>query len=126
MSLRTFNIKGCNFYGSIPSWVWNTTEQILMSDNHFVGELPSSVNTSKLSYLTYLGMSNNQLSGAIPSWLFTLPSLRVLSLYENQFTGSLSEFTVTNTSTSLQLLDLHSNQLQGSISSLVNLRQLYL
>ncbi|GAB2289933.1 hypothetical protein Dimus_024232 [Dionaea muscipula] len=129
MSLRTFTITGCNFYGSIPSWVWNTTQQILTSGNHFVGELPSSVNMSKLSYFTYLDMLNMMLSGAIPSWLFTLPSLNSLSFGVNQFT-SLSEFMATNTSTSLEVLDLGTNNLQGSIPesifSLVNLRRLVL
>ncbi|GAB2277815.1 hypothetical protein Dimus_012520 [Dionaea muscipula] len=106
-------------FSLLPSWsspleLWNITERILMSDNHFVGELPSSVNTSKLSYLTYLSMSDNQLSGVIPSWLFTLPSLNTLSLHENHFVGELPSSVNTSKLSYLTYLD-PSNQLSGAI-----------
>ncbi|GAB2277860.1 hypothetical protein Dimus_012562 [Dionaea muscipula] len=117
MCLRTFDITGCNFYGSIPSWVWNITERILMSSNHFVGELPSSVNTSKLSYLTGLKLSANQLIGAIPLWLFTLPSLNTLSLKDNHFIGELLSSMNTSKLSYLTDLDLSDNQLSGAIPS---------
>ncbi|GAB4860761.1 hypothetical protein Ancab_035924 [Ancistrocladus abbreviatus] len=71
-----------------------------------------------LSKLTDFEVGDNNLSGEIPSWLFALPSLRSLGLYENQFT-SVSEFVVNSTS----LLDfrLDYNRIQAIPNSVFDL-----
>ena len=60
-----------------------------------------------------LDLSNNQLTGSIPSEIGNLTNLTLLYLYENQLTGSIpSEI---GNLTNLTYLKLSSNQLTGEI-----------
>ena len=61
-------------------------------------------------------MSNNSLEGNIPDSLFSLPSLQILQLSNNQFSGRL-EFNVS--STLLNTLALSSNNLEGPVPASV-------
>lgn len=96
---------------------------LFLDNNQLVGPLPSHVSGLNLIKL-YL--SSNSLNGTLPSWLFSLPSLETLSIYDNEFIGEIGEFK----SDSLRYLNLGYNKLHGSIprsiSRLVNLTSLYL
>ncbi|XP_026384937.1 receptor-like protein 53 [Papaver somniferum] len=85
---------------------------LCLSQNRLTGSLPSQWN--KLLNLVDLDLTNNFLNGTIPMALFTIPSLKYLHLSMNQFTGQLGEFS-NGSSSLLQLLDLSNNQLQGRI-----------
>ncbi|GAB4845980.1 hypothetical protein Ancab_024984 [Ancistrocladus abbreviatus] len=111
-SLRALSLYHCGFSGPIPRWVWNISEEIVLFGNQFTGELPSSVNISRFSKFTVLFVSDNLLTGRVPSWLFSLPSLETLNLANNQFSGQLGEFV---TSHLLSWIDLSGNKIQGSI-----------
>ncbi|MBA0849173.1 hypothetical protein Goshw_012454, partial [Gossypium schwendimanii] len=68
------------------------------------------------SRLSYLDLSNNQIQGKIPNWIWKVRSLRYLNLSQNvlvEFERSLE-----NINSSLNVLDLHGNQLQGQIQIL--------
>ncbi|XP_021740690.1 receptor-like protein 12 [Chenopodium quinoa] len=112
--LRELSFSGCFFDGEIPKWVWNTTEKIDLQNNHFRGNLPSSINTSKLSSLYYLNLDFNFLEERIPPWMFSLPSLKSLSLVTNQFTSLPSEVFNNSKEPQLQELELEGNKLEGS------------
>lgn len=77
--LREWSLSGCFFNGPTPTWVWNTTEQIDSSNNGFTGNLPSSINMSNLLSIDSLILDFNFLEGTIPSWLFTLLSLKTFN-----------------------------------------------
>jgi Leucine-rich repeat (LRR) protein len=64
-----------------------------------------------LTHLVYLYLSDNDLRGAIPSSLFTLPSLKEINLEYNQF-SKLDEFFNVSSSI-LKKLDLSTNYLSG-------------
>nr|XP_023889093.1 receptor-like protein Cf-9 homolog [Quercus suber]POE65335.1 receptor-like protein 12 [Quercus suber] len=59
--------------------------------------------------LLYLDLSNNQIHGEIPNWLWKLPTLDYVNLSYNYLEGPLLNLP------SIHLLDLHSNQLQGQL-----------
>ncbi|XP_004489084.2 receptor-like protein 7 [Cicer arietinum] len=63
------------------------------------------------SSLLYLDLSNNQISGAIPNWIWRFESMVVLNVSYNSLTSF--EGPLHNLSSNLFKLDLHSNQLQG-------------
>ncbi|KAF7845292.1 receptor-like protein 7 [Senna tora] len=66
------------------------------------------------SKLTSLDLSNNQIEGTIPNWIWKLENLGNLNLSSNALTDL--ERPSQNISSRLVLLDLHSNQLRGPIS----------
>ena len=65
--------------------------------------------------MNVLALVNNQLSGEIPSEIWTLTNLEVLNLPGNEFTGSIPP--EIGNMTNLFHLDLSSNELSGEIPS---------
>ncbi|CDY19190.1 BnaC05g13910D [Brassica napus] len=100
--------------GDLPLILSNLTSLSYfdISDNHFKSKLPS--NMSGLHNLEVFRVNSNSLIGTFPTSLFTIPSLRVVSLSENQLEGPL-EFGNTSSASELQYLDLASNNLYGPI-----------
>ncbi|PWA71374.1 Leucine-rich repeat-containing protein [Artemisia annua] len=81
-----------------------------------------------LTHLISLDLSGNNLNGALPSWLFTSPSLETLHLENNMFSGNVPFDSFT--SPSLTYLDLSFNSLNGTLPSWLfsspSLKYLYL
>uniref|UniRef100_A0A7N2LHQ8 Receptor-like protein 12 n=2 Tax=Quercus lobata TaxID=97700 RepID=A0A7N2LHQ8_QUELO len=113
-----------NFGGQCPWSLLNITGLTLLdlSYNNFTGQLPdfSSNNSSNSqlvskipSNLEYLILSGNLLTGTIPSWVYTIPSLRHLHLDHNQFTGHIGEFQ----HNSLVSLNVSFNNFSGNVES---------
>ncbi|CAG7869242.1 unnamed protein product [Brassica rapa] len=88
-----------------------------ISDNHFKSKLPS--NMSGLHNLEVFRVNSNSLIGNVPTSLFTIPSLRLVSLSENQLEGPL-EFGNTSLASELPYLDLASNNFNGPISESIS------
>ena len=86
------------------------------------------VTTDRNGRVTELDLSENQLTGSIPSELGSLSNLTVLYLWGNSLSGGIPP--ELGNLTNLELLHLAENQLTGSIpyelGSLSNLTQLYL
>ncbi|KAL7190031.1 hypothetical protein ACSBR1_039639 [Camellia fascicularis] len=100
----------------------NTTNVFSISNNRLTGEIPTLI--CNLSYLLVLDLSNNSLSGSIPQCLGNLSnSLSVLNLGINRFRGT---FTATFTKGNvLRNLNLNGNQIEGQVPrSLLNCRHL--
>ncbi|KAL4598223.1 hypothetical protein ACB092_11G045300 [Castanea dentata] len=117
--LTYLDLSGNNFIGQLPEVTTNLT-QIFSSNNSSYSQLVNKI-PSNLEYLIF---SNNLLNGTIPSWVYTIPSLRSLYLDHNHFTGHIGEFQ----HNSLNDLDLSNNNLHGhlpfSIAKLVSLSYL--
>ncbi|KAG6640239.1 receptor like protein 22-like [Carya illinoinensis] len=67
------------------------------------------------SKLTFLDLSDNEIGGEIPNWIWKLPSLLLLNLSFNNFV-SLERYSL-NVS-SLSVLDIRSNRLRGQLPDL--------
>uniref|UniRef100_A0A9I9DRU1 Leucine-rich repeat-containing N-terminal plant-type domain-containing protein n=1 Tax=Cucumis melo TaxID=3656 RepID=A0A9I9DRU1_CUCME len=119
-SIILLELKRNNFSGSIPI----PPPLILVytaSENHFTGEIPSSICHAK--FLAVLSLSNNHLSGTIPPCLANLSSLVVLEMKNNHFSGSVPMLFPTGSQ--LRSLDLNGNEIEGELPpSLLNCENL--
>ena len=95
-----------------------------LSENDLSGAIPSEL--GHLTFLEYLHLSENQLSGSIPSAISVLSNLIELSLWSNELTGSIPP--KLGRLANLEMLHLGANELSGPIptelGNLTNLEQL--
>ncbi|KAJ6968950.1 receptor-like protein 12 [Populus alba x Populus x berolinensis] len=110
-----------NFSSFIPPNIgdyFNFTFFFSLSNNHLIGAIPLSICNTE--WLQVLDLSNNSLSGGIPSCLIErIKTLRVLNLRRNNFDGIIPD--KFPRSCELKTLDLSGNNLQGQVpKSLAN------
>ena len=100
-------------FTELPSDVWKLTNltYLDLSRNQLTGSIPPEI--GNLTNLTYLNLGFNQLTGSIPPEIGNLTNLTYLGLYLNQLTCSIpSEI---GNLTNLSELFLYNNQLTGEI-----------
>ncbi|CAL4988631.1 unnamed protein product [Urochloa decumbens] len=102
--------------GSVPESVGNLSETQGRGIN---GQIPSSI--GRLTSLTLLNISYNQLSGSIPSEIGHLSELTVLGLAENKLSGPLP--VEIGSLTALTTLEINNNELVGRIPEALGLLQ---
>ncbi|CAN6581515.1 unnamed protein product [Malus baccata var. baccata] len=68
---------------------------------------------SNQTYVTYLDLSENQIQGQLPNWIWKLDSLDYLNVSYNALESLEGPFI--NPASPVSMLDLHSNQLKGPI-----------
>ncbi|CAN6902801.1 unnamed protein product [Brassica oleracea] len=105
-------LDGNNFTGSLEMGLLKSKKLTLLdiSDNMFSGMLPLWI--GKMSSLSYLYMSGNQLKER------EFPSLRELRLQNNEFTGSVP-VNIFNAA-ALEVLDLRNNNFSGIVLNTVD------
>ncbi|CAM8891941.1 unnamed protein product [Rhodiola kirilowii] len=136
--LSHLDLSFCNLSGQIPKSI-SQLEHLVhldMSNNNLDGQIPSFSRTrnltvldlsynrlhgsilatdwKKLDQIESLILRSNNLSGSIPTSLFETPSLKILNLEGNHFTGFTNESDVMSSSSHLLQLNLRGNGLQGS------------
>ncbi|KAL4334637.1 hypothetical protein GQ457_07G015090 [Hibiscus cannabinus] len=118
-------------YGEIPSWLGNShrVKILKMTSNNFTGTIPQTL--VNMSNLEMLDLGSNQLFGQIPyadDFCVHLPKLGSLFLSDNELSGNIPS-SVGNCS-NLQILELSVNKFCGtiprSIGNLTQLKKLYL
>ena len=115
----------------VSSWSGVTVDsgrvtKLVLSYKNLVSSIPPEI--GNLSELEFLYFNNNQLSGLLPSELFTLSNLKGLDLSHNFLTGFISDSL--GYLINLNFLNLQNNQFYGavpaSISNLENLQSISL
>ncbi|QCE11949.1 LRR receptor-like serine/threonine-protein kinase FLS2 [Vigna unguiculata] len=100
---------------------------VTLNDDHLISSFPSmkylllgSCNLGEFpgflrnqTQINALDLSNNQIQGEIPNWIWRFKSLVYLNLSNNFLTNMEGPFDDLNSN--LYILDLHSNQLTGSV-----------
>lgn len=101
-----------NFMGVLPEFAENPIlTHIDISENYITGPIPSSLGNCR--NLTFINLSKNQLSGFLPSELGNLAYLQTLNISHNLLEGSLPS-QLSNCS-KLEKFDVGFNSLKGSV-----------
>ncbi|CAI9753686.1 unnamed protein product [Fraxinus pennsylvanica] len=114
LNLQRFNVSNNSFSGSIPSSVCRFSPLIKdldFSNNDFVGSI--SQGFGLCSNLLRLRAGFNNLSGAIPSDIYTVSALQELYLPANKLSGVIDESIINLIN--LRTLALFGNELTGKI-----------
>lgn len=128
-NLATINLDNNGLTGTLPVWVTGhvTREEVTVSGNKFTGTLsdvPAGGLAGVLSIpmdeviLRVLDFSDNQLSGELPLWGAFIPSLEVMRLGKNNFTGPLP-FKTTGSWRGLKEFDASHNFITGTVSEVL-------
>ncbi|XP_030480448.2 probable LRR receptor-like serine/threonine-protein kinase At1g07650 [Cannabis sativa] len=119
--LKQVNFDRNILSGSIPKeWTLNKLESLGISANNLSGPIPSYL--GNITTLIQLGMESNLFSGTIPSELGKLVNLEYLNLNANNLTG---EFPLALTNlTKLTTLRISSNYFTGRMPEFTNWKQL--
>ncbi|KAK6263572.1 hypothetical protein SCA6_019006 [Theobroma cacao] len=121
-SLEILSLSNNNLTGKIVPTIFtsNLLLGLYLDGNNFVGEIPDidSLNVGFPYFLSDIDISNNNLSGKLPRWIWNMSNLNGLALSNNHFEGSIP-MELCN-SGELRFLDLSQNNLSGSIPSCFN------
>ncbi|CAN7019090.1 unnamed protein product [Brassica oleracea var. botrytis] len=116
--LRYLDLSYNNFNSSVPSELGNLNilEVLILSSNGFIEtgcgitQFPNFL--KNLHNLEHINLSNNNISGKVPEWLWKLPRLSALALVNNSFTGFEGSVELLVNS-SISFLDLALNHFKG-------------
>ncbi|KAK7395160.1 hypothetical protein VNO78_15705 [Psophocarpus tetragonolobus] len=108
-------LKNCSFSGTfqLPLHPLSNIQQIEMSNNIIIGQIPSNNISSIYPNLEILDLSRNKIQGSIPRELGQI-NLLVLDLSENQLSGEIPK-DIFGIGHPLQFLKLSNNKLKGPI-----------
>ncbi|CAN1266245.1 Receptor-like protein 12 [Linum perenne] len=100
----------------IPSPISSTKvgAYIDFSHNHLNGSFPTQYFNNQYTRLTFLSLSNNSLTGIIPTSICNLVDLKVVDFSNNYFNGTIPSCLLKDLR-SLYVLDLRGNMLSGKI-----------
>lgn len=116
-SIKSITLSNNLIGGSIPTDLPATLVNFFLSDNKLTGSIPSSL--SSLSQLSAMSLNKNELTGEIPDAFEGLPALINLDLSSNNLSGQLPP-SMQNLS-GLTTLHLQNNQLSGTLDVLQDL-----
>ncbi|KAK8674297.1 hypothetical protein V6N13_112591 [Hibiscus sabdariffa] len=136
--LELLDLSGNKIQGFIPKWIWGlsaqTLEVLVLNENMLTGfhqppVAPTWTNLRKLDLssnelrgslpippasISHYSVSNNLLQGEISSMICSLPSITILDISNNSFSGMLPAC-LGNLSKSLSVLNLQHNNFRGPI-----------
>ncbi|XP_057486621.1 leucine-rich repeat receptor protein kinase HPCA1-like [Actinidia eriantha] len=119
-------LAGCGFSGEIPNELGNLAELsfLALNSNNFTGKIPASLGS--LSKLYWLDLADNQLIGSIPVSTFTSPGLDLLKkakhfhFNKNQLSGTIPSKLFSSDMVLMHVL-FDGNQIRGEIPDTLGL-----
>ncbi|KAK8654034.1 hypothetical protein V6N13_128014 [Hibiscus sabdariffa] len=136
--LELLSLSGNKIHGFIPKWIWGLSAQtleVLLLDRNFLTGFHQPAVVPPWTNLRVLDLSSNKLRGSLPippasiyyyfvpnnlllgeisSMICSLPSISILDISNNSFSGMLPPC-LGNLSKSLSVLNLQSNNFRGPI-----------
>ncbi|KAL8533060.1 hypothetical protein ACS0TY_009349 [Phlomoides rotata] len=113
-NLTVMNLQGNKYRGMPFAFASASSLRSLNINNNLLkGQLPRSLATCKT--LEVLDLGNNRIRDVFPFWLDKLPNLKVLVLRNNSFYGQIQLPRRNFTLPTLGIIDLSSNQFTGAL-----------
>ncbi|KAK9004730.1 hypothetical protein V6N11_042188 [Hibiscus sabdariffa] len=114
-SLTVLDLRMNNFHGVIPTKFANceSLTTLALNGNQLEGSLPHSLHNCK--ELEVVDVGNNKISDQFPHWLGALPKLRVLVLRSNKFHGAIVSSKTKTWFPTLRIMDISHNKFTGSL-----------
>ncbi|XVE98442.1 hypothetical protein REPUB_Repub03eG0106900 [Reevesia pubescens] len=120
-SLWFLRLSNNNLSGKIAPTIFSLYSicMIFLDGNKFDGEIPIiDISTVHLSQLFDMDLSNNNLTGKLPKWIWNVSALKALALSNNRLEGPIPmELCYLE---NLEILDLSQNNISGPIPSCFN------
>ncbi|CAM0908966.1 unnamed protein product [Alopecurus aequalis] len=116
-SITTIDLSNNKIGGTIPEDLPPTLQNLFLSDNQLTGSIPSSI--SKLTSLSAMSLNENHLDGELPDAFDPLIGLVNFDISSNNFTGVLPPSM--KSLSSLTTLRIQDNQLSGTLDPLQDL-----
>jgi len=116
--IKSLGFKDLGITGKIPEAVGELRElrYLFLSGNNLSGAIPASLYT--LPKLQNIDLADNNYAGAIPTGFGAMSALTHLNLSKNAWTGTIPADIMT--STTIEFLDVSSNNLSGDIPAALN------
>nr|XP_048324146.1 receptor-like protein 7 [Ziziphus jujuba var. spinosa] len=117
-SLFVLSLRNNSFHGIIPQTCSGSASNLMLIDlsyNQLQGQIPRSL--SNCMMLEGIVVSNNRLNDVFPSWLGSLPKLKLLTLRKNEFYGAIGKPEKDLEFPKLQVIDLSCNNFSGELPS---------
>ncbi|WOG85897.1 hypothetical protein DCAR_0105090 [Daucus carota subsp. sativus] len=114
--LSVLDLRRNNIQGNIPATLSNfcNLETINLNGNQLEGSIPSSF--AQFDSLAVLDLGNNQINDTFPRCLEALPNLQVLVLKSNKFYGLINTSSkIVHPFPSLRIIDLSENEFSGPL-----------
>ncbi|KAG5089433.1 hypothetical protein GLYMA_01G169500v4 [Glycine max] len=115
-NLKFLYLSDNSVTGTLPASLPVSLVQISLRNNNLSGVLVGE-SFKSLTRLQVVDFSSNQLSSAVPSVFFQLPSLQQLTLSFNEFTNLEAPYKGTESQSGLVAVDLSNNRLKGFLPS---------
>nr|XP_017229290.1 PREDICTED: receptor-like protein 12 [Daucus carota subsp. sativus] len=115
-SLRVLDLRRNKIQGNIPATLSNfrNLETVNLNGNRLEGSIPSSF--AGFDSLAVLDLGNNQINDTFPQCLEALPNLQVLVLKSNKFYGLINTSSkIVHPFPSLRIIDLSKNEFSGPL-----------
>ncbi|KAL0837964.1 hypothetical protein Bca101_089854 [Brassica carinata] len=110
-SLLDLNLRQNRLNGGLPENIYESLRTLDIGHNQLTGKLQRSL--IRFSSLEVLNVESNIINDVFPSWLSSLPELRVLLLSSNAFHGPIPQTSFPK----LQIIDISHNHFNGALPS---------
>ncbi|KAJ4898236.1 receptor like protein 43 [Raphanus sativus] len=110
-TLFDLNLSQNRLHGGLPEHIVEGLRSLDVGHNQLTGKLPRALIHS--THLEILNVGDNVINDTFPSWLSSLPNLKVLVLRSNAFHGPILQASFPT----LQIIDISHNHFSGALPS---------
>jgi Leucine-rich repeat (LRR) protein len=114
-ALQTIDLSQNYITGTLPRTLCYLQQLVFLKIHEVQVRGPIPDNIGNMTSLSYLSLHDNHMTSSVPSGLKQLPFLNSLFIFNNMFTGSISQFINPTVQKFLAIVQISGNRLTGQI-----------